>query len=302
MIKALTKKLTKGSATTADGSASDGKASDSKSGDSGVSPSPELNGRSSPVNPLPVMSSLPHSAASSAHHAVGDGDTVPRADVALPSAVKRERRRSSVMPGVLLDAPGTRAKLEFMSLVKDPLVHVTLKDAPSAKKELLFKQKVQLCSFTGVDWESSAKADVDARDTKRKALMDLVDCINTPLGAKLLSESMYGEVIHMVAVNIFRTFPPSSKSSNSGGEEVTGIPGGEEGDEEPTSDPAWIHLVYVYEFLLRFVMGADVKIKTAKKYIDNSFCGKLIDLFESEDPREREYLKVCAACLPACLP
>ena len=50
------------------------------------------------------------------------------------------------------------------------------------------------------------------------------------------------------------------------------MPGGEGEDEEPVLDPAWQHLVLVYEFLLRFVMSAEVKVKPAKKFIDNSFC------------------------------
>ena len=39
--------------------------------------------------------------------------------------------------------------------------------------------------------------------------------------------------------------------------------------------------------LLVVVGGA----QAAKKSIDQVFCAKLIDLFDSEDPREREYLK-----------
>jgi serine/threonine-protein phosphatase 2A regulatory subunit B' len=34
-----------------------------------------------------------------------------------------------------------------------------------------------------------------------------------------------------------------------------------------------------------------VKVKTAKKWINNEYCVRLIELFESEDPRERDYLK-----------
>lgn len=47
----------------------------------------------------------------------------------------------------------------------------------------------------------------------------------------------------------------------------------------------------VYEFLLRYVVSNDTDAKTAKKYIDQSFVVRLLELFDSEDPREREYLK-----------
>ncbi len=50
-------------------------------------------------------------------------------------------------------------------------------------------------------------------------------------------------------------------------------------------------LQIVYEFLLRYVVSNDTEAKTAKKYIDQTFVVRLLELFDSEDPREREYLK-----------
>jgi serine/threonine-protein phosphatase 2A regulatory subunit B' len=34
-----------------------------------------------------------------------------------------------------------------------------------------------------------------------------------------------------------------------------------------------------------------VNAKAAKKYVDKKFCLQLVELFDSEDPRERDYLK-----------
>ena len=48
---------------------------------------------------------------------------------------------------------------------------------------------------------------------------------------------------------------------------------------------------YVYEFLLRFVVSNETDPKVVKKYISQDFLVKLLDLFDSEDPRERDYLK-----------
>ena len=50
-------------------------------------------------------------------------------------------------------------------------------------------------------------------------------------------------------------------------------------------EPAWPHLQYVYEFLLRFVVSNDTDAKVLKKHIDQAFVLKLLDLFDSEDPR-----------------
>ena len=48
---------------------------------------------------------------------------------------------------------------------------------------------------------------------------------------------------------------------------------------------------YVYEFLLRFVVSNETDPKVVKRYITTDFLVKLLDLFDSEDPRERDYLK-----------
>ncbi len=54
---------------------------------------------------------------------------------------------------------------------------------------------------------------------------------------------------------------------------------------------AWPAAQIVYEFLLRYVVSNDTDAKVAKKYIDQQFVLKLLELFDSEDPRERDYLK-----------
>lgn len=62
-------------------------------------------------------------------------------------------------------------------------------------------------------------------------------------------------------------------------------------EEEPALEPAWPHLQIVYEFFLRFVVSNDVDPKVAKRFVDQNFVMKLLELFDSEDPRERDYLK-----------
>ncbi|PWA22545.1 hypothetical protein CCH79_00015127 [Gambusia affinis] len=84
------------------------------------------------------------------------------------------------------------------------------------------------------------------------------------------------------AVNMFRTLPPSSN------------PTGAEFDpeeDEPTLEAAWPHLQLVYEFFLRFLESPDFQPNIAKKYIDQKFVMQLLELFDSEDPRERDFLK-----------
>merc|ERR1719333_987284 len=44
-------------------------------------------------------------------------------------------------------------------------------------------------------------------------------------------------------------------------------------------------------FFLRFVVSNDVDPKIAKRFVDQNFVLRLLELFDSEDPRERDYLK-----------
>jgi serine/threonine-protein phosphatase 2A regulatory subunit B' len=56
-------------------------------------------------------------------------------------------------------------------------------------------------------------------------------------------------------------------------------------------EPSWPHLQVVYEFFLRFIVSSEVNGKVAKKYIDLNFIRNWIELFDAEDPRERDYVK-----------
>ncbi|GFS36205.1 protein phosphatase 2A regulatory B subunit family protein [Actinidia rufa] len=99
-----------------------------------------------------------------------------------------------------------------------------------------------------------------------------------------ITESNQEEMIRMVSVNIFRCLPPASHE-NTGSENV------DPEEDEPYLEPLWPHLQLVYELLLLYIVSSDTDTKVAKRYIDHSFVLKLLDLFDSEDPREREYLK-----------
>ncbi|KAH9268917.1 serine/threonine-protein phosphatase 2A regulatory subunit delta isoform [Batrachochytrium salamandrivorans] len=64
---------------------------------------------------------------------------------------------------------------------------------------------------------------------------------------------------------------------------------------KPVLESAWPHLQIVYEFFLRFIESPDFNTNIAKKYIDQHFVLELLDLFDSEDPRERDFLKTTLA-------
>ena len=242
----------------------------------------------------PTLPSHTHNNSSSNSQS-SNSSSLPRADVGLPvgSSARRERRRSSTSSapggGVGFTTLSHSAEAAISEIVDSQL----LKDAPPAKREALFLQKLSICSIVGVRWNDPL-ADVRAKEIKRNTLMELVEHLGTLTGQKILTENTYSPIISMVTANIMRALPPSASSSSSGEEGEGGVVAvgtGEGEDDELNLEPSWPHLELVYEFLLRFVTSQESKVKTAKKQIDAVFCTKLIELFDSEDPREREYLK-----------
>ncbi|KAK4577202.1 hypothetical protein RGQ29_027635 [Quercus rubra] len=156
----------------------------------------------------------------------------------------------------------------------------SFRDVSSSEKQSLFIRKLNMCCVV-FDFNDSAK-NLKEKDVKRQTLLDLVDYI-TSVTSKLNEVAMQA-ITKMVGTNLFRTLPSTNHDCK-----VLEMYDPEE--EELSMEPAWPHLQIVYEFLLRFVASPETDAKLAKRYIDHSFVLKLLDLFDSEDQREREYLK-----------
>uniref|UniRef100_A0A7N1A0R2 Serine/threonine protein phosphatase 2A regulatory subunit n=1 Tax=Kalanchoe fedtschenkoi TaxID=63787 RepID=A0A7N1A0R2_KALFE len=154
------------------------------------------------------------------------------------------------------------------------------RDVPNSEKQNLFIKKLQLCCVV-FDFTDPAKS-IKEKDIKRQTLVELVDYVASASGK--FAEIIMQEVVKMVSVNLFRTLATPPRENKT-------LEGFDLEEEEPSMDPAWPHLQGVYELLLRFVASSETDAKLAKRYIDHSFVIKLLDLFDSEDPRERECLK-----------
>ena len=155
------------------------------------------------------------------------------------------------------------------------------KDVQPGERQNLFVQKLHLCSFTFNF--NDATLDVQHKETKRRTLCELVDYVTAGQGR--FNEVIAEDVVFMVGTNLFRTLPPPTQRQADSGYD------GGEGEVEPYLDPAWPHLQLVYEFLLRYVVSNETDTKVARKFVDQRFILKLLELFDCEDPRERDYLK-----------
>ncbi|GLT28969.1 hypothetical protein SLA2020_038670 [Shorea laevis] len=156
--------------------------------------------------------------------------------------------------------------------------HLSFKDVSNLQKQSLFVSKLNLCCEVS-DLCDPAK-DVAEQDLERQTLIELVDFVSS--GCAKFNEQSMSAMCKMCAINLFRVFPPKYRSNGAIGEAD---------DEEPMFDPAWSNLQIVYDLLLRFISYNSLDAKVAKKYVDHSFILRLLDLFDSEDPRERDCLK-----------
>ncbi|KAK2535629.1 Ppp2r5a [Columba guinea] len=176
-----------------------------------------------------------------------------------------------------------------------------LKDATFNEQQDLFCQKLQQCCVL-FDFMDSV-SDLKSKEIKRATLNELVEYVSTNRG--VIVESAYADIVKMISSNIFRTLPPSDN------------PDFDPEEDEPTLEASWPHIqvcdffvfkssfeartvngylnhfvpLLVYEFFLRFLESPDFQPSIAKRYIDQKFVQQLLELFDSEDPRERDFLK-----------
>ncbi|CAN6239913.1 unnamed protein product [Urochloa humidicola] len=211
--------------------------------------------------------------------AVGNG-TEPSNSYSVARSMEQGNRRAgngdyAVPPGVTPN-PVMNGAVVYHS--NEPLP--AFKDVAASEKQNLFVKKVNLCCAV-YDFTDPTK-NLKEKEVKRQTLMELVDYVTSANGK--FSEVIMQEITKMVSINLFRSANPAPRENKA-------IEGVDLEEDEPLMDPAWSHLQIVYEVFLRFVASQETDAKLAKRYIDHSFILRLLDLFDSEDPRERDYLK-----------
>jgi len=155
---------------------------------------------------------------------------------------------------------------------------VGFKDVDASDQAELFIKKIQQCNVI-FDF-NDPQSDLKGKEIKSQTLLELVEYIT--YNRNVITDAAYPEIIRMFATNLFRTIPPQVN------------PVGDAFDpeeDEPVLELAWPHLQYVYEFFLRFIESPDFNVNIAKHYIDQNFIIQLLELFDTEDPRERDFLK-----------
>ncbi|GJN88799.1 hypothetical protein Rhopal_001769-T1 [Rhodotorula paludigena] len=240
-----------------------------------------LSGAVSPP-PGPSASAATANLASVGDPSTGAGAGAAKAQVAANKLKAAQQQQGAGTPKDTIPMARTPRKQ------RSSRVHVTEKvelerlpgflEVPVNERHDLFLQKLNQCSQV-FDF-NDASADVSSKQIKSQTLAEMLDWITTQRG--VITESIYPEVVHMFASNLFRSIPPPVNPTGDAFDPE---------EDEPVLELAWPHLQIVYEFFLRFVESTDFNTNIAKRYIDQQFVLQLLELFDSEDPRERDFLK-----------
>ena len=229
----------------------------------------------------PGTSTLTHSSSNSSISMPSANSVTSSTSPALASSTLSSSASSTVPSNDLSHLPRCR---QSRSVSRDVLIHnlPALRDAPPASRKPLLLKKLRLCSYVFTFDESTLDSAQEAKEkeAKRATLLELVNFLT--VFKPSFTDDELAATFDMLQINLFRPLPPSTF-------ELTGVYNPEE--DEPTSEVSWVHLQVIYEFLLRLATSTETDSKLMDKYFTRKFILSLLELFDSEDPRERDYLK-----------
>ncbi|AOA62928.1 Serine/threonine-protein phosphatase (PP2A) regulatory subunit delta [Komagataella phaffii CBS 7435] len=154
----------------------------------------------------------------------------------------------------------------------------TFHEVPVEERLDLFIEKVDQCNVM-FDF-SDPSSELTNKELKTMTLQELTNFIAS--NEFTYTEEIYQHVVTMFKTNIFRPIPPP----------VNPIGDIYDPDEdEPVFELSWPHMQAVYDFFLTFVQSPDFNHTIAKQFIDHKFVLTMLELFDSEDPKERDCLK-----------
>eukprot|EP00397_Hematodinium_sp_SG-2012_P014385 GEMP01014624.1.p1 GENE.GEMP01014624.1~~GEMP01014624.1.p1 ORF type:complete len:508 (+),score=104.12 GEMP01014624.1:246-1769(+) len=194
--------------------------------------------------------------------------TSKKASIPVSGVTVKSKQKEDTSASDVVDLPESDNPFESLTLFRE---------TPLAEHPYLFRQKLAACSTV---YDFSNNSYMQEKEAKRHTLLEMVQYANDTRNC--FNEGLMQDVVFMTSHNIFRSLPCRRRW-------IT--PFLDPDTEEPTFDAAWLHLQLVYELFLRFIVSNDVDPKLAKRYIDGNFILKLLELFDSEDARERDYLK-----------
>lgn len=132
------------------------------------------------------------------------------------------------------------------------------------------------------DYKDETK-DVKGKSERLSAINELQNLLQDQKSVVQLIIPNLDNVMQMIERNIFRPLPNVKKSNLAFSE--TGI------EQEEEVDPSWPHLQGIYEFFLQLIINEAADVKSLKVYVTPQFVQEFLELFDSEEGVERDYLK-----------
>lgn len=156
-----------------------------------------------------------------------------------------------------------------------------LKEASAEEQGELLIRKLRECTTTHNF--RVAEGQLSEKEGKRQTLVELMEAASDRKCPLWTDEAAMDAMVDMIGTNLFRTLTKRERTP-------TDMLDAE--DDDPAFDPAWPHLELAYELLVRVVSSKEVELAFLTRFITQSFVLKLLELFDSDDPREREILKL----------
>lgn len=156
--------------------------------------------------------------------------------------------------------------------------------APSQRRQL-FIDKIGHCSVI-FDFKAASSAP-NSKGLKLLALNELQNYVKND--EPFIDQQMCQILTEMFAENVFRPIPRRR---------VNPYESSDLDEDEPTLEVGWPHIQGVYELFLLVIESNHLTSRLLPKtYIDHNFMLCILELFGSEDPRERDILKATLHCL-----
>ncbi|KAL5489850.1 RTS1 [Sanghuangporus weigelae] len=238
--------------------------------------------RASPAPPIVVVSPDAMSDANSRNQAPNTertslGGDIPRAGTGTLNRLRSQTPRDTIP--IIGKPPRKQRSSRFVPSERVEIAYLpSFSETPPQERTELFVRKLNQCKVI-FDF-NDASSELKGKQIKAQTLTEMLEYITTQ--RNVITERIYPEVVNMFATNLFRSIPPQTNPSGDAFDPE---------EDEPVLELAWPHLQIVYEFFLRFVESPDFNTNLAKRYVDQQFVLNLLELFDSEDPRERDFLK-----------
>jgi serine/threonine-protein phosphatase 2A regulatory subunit B' len=147
-----------------------------------------------------------------------------------------------------------------------------------------FIKKINLAK-TVFDYSEENK-DSKLKSERITAINELIEMLSDQRHFSSLFIPHIEPVMEMITKNIFRPLPSLKKNNIKLAVSDTGVQ-----DEEQESDPAWPHLRGIYEIFLQLIVNEACEVRTLKQFISLNFIQEFLQLFDSEENEERDFLK-----------